>query len=103
MESLSPFLWRTCTSYNMPVYPGAQCVVANWEVTLISESPEQAQILRCVQDDTLIGGKRERSSRLKDNEFDGAKGVGGVGCCVLRLSFWMRNAGRAAAAVAQPA
>jgi len=29
MESLSPFLWRTCTSYNMPVYPGAQCVVAD--------------------------------------------------------------------------
>jgi len=29
MESLSPFLWRTCTSCNMPVYPGAQWMVVN--------------------------------------------------------------------------
>jgi len=29
MESLSPFLWRTCTSYNMPVYPGARRVVGH--------------------------------------------------------------------------
>ena len=28
MESLYPFLWRTCTSYNMPVYPGAQRITA---------------------------------------------------------------------------
>ncbi len=32
MESLSPFLWRTCTSYNMPVYPGARRIVAQPEV-----------------------------------------------------------------------
>lgn len=29
MESLSPFLWRTYTSYNMPVYPGARRIVGN--------------------------------------------------------------------------
>ncbi len=28
MESLLPFLQGTCTPYNMPVYPGAQCVIA---------------------------------------------------------------------------
>jgi hypothetical protein len=33
MESLSPFLWRTCTSYNMPVYPGARRFVANPSLT----------------------------------------------------------------------
>ena len=26
MESLLPFLQGTCTPYNMPVYPGAQCI-----------------------------------------------------------------------------
>jgi hypothetical protein len=29
MESLLPFLQGTCTPYNMPVYPGAQRIVAN--------------------------------------------------------------------------
>jgi len=29
MESLAPFLQGTCTPYNMPVYPGAQCIIAN--------------------------------------------------------------------------
>jgi hypothetical protein len=29
MESLLPFLQGTCTPYNMPVYPGAQCQIAN--------------------------------------------------------------------------
>ena len=29
MESLLPFLQGTCTPYNMPVYPGAQCKIAN--------------------------------------------------------------------------
>jgi hypothetical protein len=33
MESLSPFLWRTCTSYNMPVYPGARRMVGHPEVS----------------------------------------------------------------------
>ena len=28
MESLLPFLQGTCTPYNMPVYPGAQCIIA---------------------------------------------------------------------------
>jgi hypothetical protein len=28
MDSLSPFLQGTCTPYNMPVYPGAQCIIA---------------------------------------------------------------------------
>ena len=28
MESLLPFLQGTCTPYNMPVYPGAQCKIA---------------------------------------------------------------------------
>jgi hypothetical protein len=28
MESLLPFLQGTCTPYNMPVYPGAQCQIA---------------------------------------------------------------------------
>jgi hypothetical protein len=28
MESLLPFLQGTCTPYNMPVYPGAQCNIA---------------------------------------------------------------------------
>jgi hypothetical protein len=29
MESLLPFLQGTCTPHNMPVYPGAQCKIAN--------------------------------------------------------------------------
>jgi len=29
MESLLPFLQGTRTPYNMPVYPGAQCMIAN--------------------------------------------------------------------------
>ncbi len=29
MESLIPFLQGTCTPYNMPVYPGAQRIIAN--------------------------------------------------------------------------
>ena len=29
MESLLPFLQGTCTPYNMPVYPGAQCQIAD--------------------------------------------------------------------------
>ena len=29
MESLLPFLQGTCTPYNMPVYPGAQYIIAN--------------------------------------------------------------------------
>jgi hypothetical protein len=29
MESLLPFLQGTCTPYNMPVYPGAQCIIAD--------------------------------------------------------------------------
>ena len=28
MDSLLPFLQGTCTPYNMPVYPGAQCTIA---------------------------------------------------------------------------
>ena len=28
MDSLLPFLWGSCIPYNMPVYPGAQCMVA---------------------------------------------------------------------------
>jgi len=28
MESLSPFLWGSCIPYNMPVYPGAQRIIA---------------------------------------------------------------------------
>ena len=28
MESLLPFLQGTCTPYNMPVYPGAQRIIA---------------------------------------------------------------------------
>ena len=28
MESLLPFLQGTCTPYNIPVYPGAQCIIA---------------------------------------------------------------------------
>ena len=28
MESLAPFLQGTCTPYNMPVYPGAQRIIA---------------------------------------------------------------------------
>jgi hypothetical protein len=29
MESLLPFLQGTCTPYNMPVYPGAQRIIAD--------------------------------------------------------------------------
>jgi hypothetical protein len=29
MESLLPFLQGTCTPYNMPVYPGAQRIIAS--------------------------------------------------------------------------
>jgi hypothetical protein len=29
MDSLLPFLQGTYTPYNMPVYPGAQCIIAN--------------------------------------------------------------------------
>jgi hypothetical protein len=29
MESLLPFPQGTCTPYNMPVYPGAQCTIAD--------------------------------------------------------------------------
>ena len=32
MESLLPFLQGTCTPYNMPVYPGAQCKIAVPEI-----------------------------------------------------------------------
>jgi len=35
MESLAPFLQGTCTPYNMPVYPGAQRIIAK---SLIEES-----------------------------------------------------------------
>jgi hypothetical protein len=28
MESLAPFLWGSCIPYNMPVYPGAQRIIA---------------------------------------------------------------------------
>jgi hypothetical protein len=28
MESLFPFLQKTCTPYNMPVYPGARHIIA---------------------------------------------------------------------------
>jgi len=28
MELLAPFLQGTSTPYNMPVYPGAQCIIA---------------------------------------------------------------------------
>jgi len=35
MESLAPFLQGTCTPYNMPVYPGAQRVIA---IPLIEDS-----------------------------------------------------------------
>jgi hypothetical protein len=38
MESLSPFLWRTYTSYNMPVYPGARRVVGKPEATTLQFS-----------------------------------------------------------------
>ena len=33
MDSLLPFLQGTCTPYNMPVYPGAQRLVANPSLT----------------------------------------------------------------------
>ena len=39
MESLLPFLQGTCTPYNMPVYPGAQCQIAN---ALIDETESEA-------------------------------------------------------------
>ena len=33
MDSLLPFLQGTCTPYNMPVYPGARCIVGQPEVS----------------------------------------------------------------------
>jgi hypothetical protein len=40
MESLAPFLQGTCTPYNMPVYPGAQCMIANALIEERWRSPE---------------------------------------------------------------
>ena len=40
MESLLPFLQGTCTPYNMPVYPGAQRIIAK----SLAESPFSARL-----------------------------------------------------------
>ena len=37
MESLLPFLQGTCTPYNMPVYPGAQCKIADALIDRLGE------------------------------------------------------------------
>ena len=42
MDSLLPFLQGTCTPYNMPVYPGAQCVIAE---TLIDDFGHRANYI----------------------------------------------------------
>jgi hypothetical protein len=39
MESLLPFLQGTCTPYNMPVYPGAQHIIAE----ALTEAPRCAE------------------------------------------------------------
>jgi hypothetical protein len=65
MESLLPFLQGTCTPYNMPVYPGAQCIIAlplsenatasqSWrfvalEVRVMSAKKEALQVLSIPQ------------------------------------------------------
>jgi len=38
MESLAPFLQGTCTPYNMPVYPGAQCKIAESLIDILRTS-----------------------------------------------------------------
>ena len=57
MESLSPFLWRTCTSYNMPVYPGARWMVANPDI----KTPMRLLITRI----TALNARLMRTSRQK--------------------------------------
>ena len=42
MESLAPFLQGTCTPYNMPVYPGAQCIIAK---SLIEEADSHGRVV----------------------------------------------------------
>ena len=44
MESLLPFLQGTCTPYNMPVYPGAQCMIAESPLTSVSDSACSRQL-----------------------------------------------------------
>ena len=40
MESLLPFLQGTCTPYNMPVYPGAQRIIAESLIELTAVASE---------------------------------------------------------------
>ena len=54
MESLLPFLQGTCTPYNMPVYPGAQRMIAK---PLI----ERFRFLRTIR--TSSPGKQEAVSK----------------------------------------
>ena len=63
MESLLPFLQGTCTPYNMPVYPGAQYLIAeplSERSDRIRESPKTS---RCRVNDGLPG-----QTLLKMNE-----------------------------------
>ena len=63
MELLAPFLQGTSTPYNMPVYPGAQCIIAN----------------------SLIDHSRQRNPELSEfrahaQEFDCEDALGGRPC-----------------------
>ena len=48
MELLAPFLQGTSTPYNMPVYPGAQCIIANALIEFLIMWPKSRHWAGCL-------------------------------------------------------
>jgi 6-phosphogluconate dehydrogenase (decarboxylating) len=98
MESLAPFLQGTCTPYNMPVYPGAQCIVADAHIR--HRSVVRIVTRRRAYDQYLCGSRERTTARLTGIAMKiGFLGLGNMGTpMALRLlaaghelSVWNRS------------
>ncbi len=65
MESLLPFLQGTCTPYNMPVYPGAQCIIAN----ALNKEPISTDMSASVHKSSPVGRKTGYSDNARKVAF----------------------------------
>ena len=85
MESLAPFLQGTCTPYNMPVYPGAQCKIAN---ALFEQSPAWKRALTCSRKSRTPKGIGSEKFGLRGVDSRGSTPYDGLSSSNLPAQCW---------------
>ncbi len=81
-ESLLPFLQGTCTPYNMPVYPGAQRIIAN----ALNKEPTSNDMSASVYKFSPVGRKTRLLGQCPKSRLSGQVTLGSNCCLVVGIS-----------------